>query len=279
MIEYPVRIVVNGMFFPNEIVVEVSDFDALPDEVSFLVERRWKKELERNPRLTAGPLLAAKGVSVIDDGTRLKLSCGVSNYKNFMGTTHESIAPFIDQGYWHRAIGMLAVTITSDGYFLMGVRSPTIDWGLLRHVVPAGRLKPSEHDPYNGIYAEYEEELGMTRDEIRDLVCIGVVEDLTWGRLNYEFVFVGRVDLTAAEVIARAKDAKSAGEHCQLEAFPNSFKYVRWWMDSDPNGFVPTGFGGLWLAFSGTGIIRPYWNAIHKTYEEHMGRRLQMIKK
>lgn len=279
MIEYPARIVAKGLFFSADIVVETIELDQLPPAVERLVEERWNEELKRNPRLTSGPLLAAVEVAVIDNGARLKLTCGVSNYKKFMGTTHETVAPHIDERYWHRAIGVMSVTYTADDYIMLGIRSPTIDWGLLRHVVPAGRLKPSECDPFSGIIAEYEEELGVKENEIDDLFCVGVVADETWGRLNYEFVFSGLVTLTAAEIVERAKSAKSAGEHCQLEAVAMFTDHTNWLIRSDPSGFVPTGMAGLWLETEGENIDPPFWVTAHKTYAEHMGRRLDMLKR
>lgn len=281
MIEYPARIVAKGFFERSDIVVEMIDLDPLPPEVEKLVEERWEEELKRNPHLTPGPLLVGD-VSIIpgvnDDDKQLKLTCGTSNYKNFMGTTHQSVAPLIDERYWHRAIGVMSVTYTVDDYIMLGVRSPKIDWGLLRHVVPAGRLKPSERDPFSGIIAEYDEELGIKPEEIEHLVCMGVVADETWGRLNYEFVFFGSVRLTAAEVVERAKSAKSAGEHCQLEAIPAYQDLPDWLLRSDPSGFVPTGMAGFWLETQGD-YFAPFWTPIHRTYEEHMGRRLAMLKK
>lgn len=279
MIEYPARIVARGTFEKSDIVVETIDLDPLPLEVEKLVEKRWDEELKRNPHLTPDPLLVAVDVSIIPDdgdGEQLKLICGVSNYKNFMGTTHESVAPFIDQRYWHRAIGVMSVTYTADDYIMLGIRSPKIDWGLLRHVVPAGRLKPSEHDPFSGIIAEYDEELGIKSKEIERLYCVGVVADETWGRLNYEFVFFGLVNLTVAEIVERAKSAKSAGEHCQLEAIPAYQVLPDWVIKSDPSGFVPTGMAGFWLETEGD-ALDPFWTPIHRTYEEHMGRRLAML--
>lgn len=283
MIEYPARLVARGAFEQSDIVVETIDLDPLPPWVEKLVEKRWEEELKRNPHLTSGPLLVAVGVSIIsgdDDSEQLKLTCGVSNYKNFMGTTHESVAPLIDERYWHRAIGVMAVTYTADNYIMLGIRSPTIDWGLLRHVVPAGRLKPSECDPFSGIIAEYEEELGIKPEEIKNLRCIGVVADETWGRLNYEFVFYGLINLTAAEIVERAKSAKSAGEHCQLEAIQAYQDFPDWLLRSDPSGFVPTGMAGFWLdAVEFEADDEPFWTPAHRTYEEHMGRRLAMLKK
>lgn len=244
-------------------------------------ERAKSRCARKNSLLKPGPLLAARSVETVDGGRRLRLLCGVSNYKNFMGTTHETVAPAIAEQHRHRATGFLAVTVTADNCFLLGVRSPKIDWGNLHHVVPAGRLRPDEKDPFTGIRAEFAEELGLQSTEIQDLVCVGVVADETWGRLNYEFCFRATTPLTARQVIERAKTAKSAGEHCQLEPFPWSEGFVRELLLADPEGYVPTGWAGVALCLQGAfgDTAFPRWETVHRTYEEHMGRRLAMVKK
>ena len=278
--DYAVRVVTTGLFREGDVEVHKKELPPLPTDVAEKVEAIWAKELERNPNLRSGPLLAAQSVDVVGDGKRLRLLCGVSNYKNFMGTTHEAVAPTIAEEHLHRATGFLAVTVTADNCFLLGVRSPKIDWGNLRHVVPAGRLRPDEKGPFTGIRAEFKEELGLEPSEIH-LVCVGVVADQTWGRLNYEFCFRASTPLTARQVIERAKTAKSAGEHCQLEPFPWSESFARELLLADPEGYVPTGWAGvalcLWDAFGETAL--PRWETVHRTYEEHMGRRLAMVKK
>lgn len=279
--DYAVRVVTTGLFGEGDIEVCKEELPAMPTDVTEKVEEIWAKELERNPSLKPGPLLAARSVEAVDRGKRLRLLCGVSNYKNFMGTTHEAVAPTIAEEHRHRATGFLAVTVTSDNCFLLGVRSPKIDWGTLRHVVPAGRLRPDEKDPFTGIRAEFKEELGLLDADIHDLTCVGVVADQTWGRLNYEFCFRASTPLTARQVIERAKMAKSAGEHCQLEPFPWSETFARDLLLADSEGYVPTGWAGvalcLWSAFGENAF--PRWETVHRTYEEHMGRRLDMVKK
>jgi 8-oxo-dGTP pyrophosphatase MutT (NUDIX family) len=280
-VDYPVRVVATGLFQEGDIEVVKEELPPLPVDVAEKVEHVWQHELERNPKLTPGPLLAARSVEVVDNGKRLLLRCGESTYKNFMGTTHETVAPTIAEEYRHRAIGFLAVIITADNYLLLGVRSPKIDWGTLRHVVPAGRLRPDEKDPYTGIRAEFKEELGLEAVEIRDLTCIGVVADETWGRLNYEFCFQARTEFMARELIEIAKSAKSAGEHCQLEPFLWEHSSVSHLLLVDPESFVPTGWAGvalcLWNSFGLNAF--PRWETVHRTYAEHMGRRLAMLTK
>lgn len=279
--KYPVRLIAEGTFREGEIEICREDLPALPSAVATRVQAIWTRELVLNPNLRNGPLLTARSVEVVDGGGRIRLHCGLSNYANFMGTTSEAVTSEFGDQHCHRAVGFLAVTHTADNRFILGVRSPKIDWGTLRHVVPAGRLRPDQLDPFTGVRKEFEEELGLRSEHITSLVCCGVVADLTYGRLNFEFCFLATTYLMAREVIEYAKGAKSANEHCQLEPFPWQPGFVRELLLADPEGYVPTGWAGVGLCLrqSHDKDSFPDWEPAHRTYEEHMGRRLPMIKK
>lgn len=273
MLQYPTKVVARGSFAPADIVVEHVTLPSLPPDIEARVESSWAEELARNPQATPGKLLVAAALEGVRG--KLLLRCGTSDYRNFMGTTSSETVP---EQYRHRAIGMLAVTTTADGYVLLGVRSPAIDFPLLRHVVPAGRLRPIEQDPYTGIAAEFSEELGLAPEDLLELECIGVVADQTLGRLNFEFVFRAKTSFSARQVLERAKTAKSASEHCQLEPFPWQANLISDLLLADPEGFVPTGWAGLAVALQrdfGPQAF-PDWTPVHRTYADHVGERLRM---
>lgn len=277
--EYPAQILTVGSFPEENIEMAMEDVQPLPPEIEARIEEIWAEEQRYNPNLFSRPntLLAASEIDVID-GTHLRIRCMLSDYKYFMGTTHESVAPLLlDAGFClHRAIGFLAVTITSDGYVMLGVRSPKIDWPTLRHVVPAGRLTPQQEHPYKGVRDEFKSELGLDEADIVSLRCVGIVANLTWRRLNYEFVFLARTALSFPRMMERARGARSGSEHSQLEPFSWNPYVLRGILMADPDGFVPTGFGGVAIClqreFGAT--ASPEWIPARRTYTEHMGRRL-----
>ncbi|MEK7542000.1 MAG: hypothetical protein AAB533_04080 [Patescibacteria group bacterium] len=272
--EYPARIIASGSFEEEDIILVKEAAEPLPVDVEARVGELWGQELKQNPNLYSGPMLVAQRIEVAPDSIRLH--CIESEYKNFMGTTHEDVAPMFPDDQLHRAIGFLAVTITDDGYCLLGVRSPKIDWPTLRHMVPAGRLTPRQAHPYGGIRDEFQSELGLEVRDISSLICIGVVADLTWRRLNYEFVFFAHTLLTFRQVMERATSARSGSEHVQIEPFPWDPYFVRELLLADPNGFVPTGFAGMALCVRHVFGVEamPDWTPAHRTYVEHMGKRL-----
>lgn len=270
---YPAKIVATGQFTKAQIHIHQEDFPPLPDSIAALAAAQWARQLEHNPNLKAGPMLAAQHLEQREDG--LHLHCGPSRYDLFMGTT---CSPEVPDKYRHRAIGALCVLLTSDQYLVFGIRSPKIDWGTLRHVVPACRMNLTDEHPYTAIVREANEELGLRPDELIDLTCAGVVSDLTWGRLNYEFVFRAKTKLTARQLVERAQTAKSADEHCQLEThlYTRPYQEHGEFLMCDPNGWVPTGWLGTILSL---GMCCVEFTPTPRTYEEHMGRRLAMLRR
>ncbi|OHA04026.1 MAG: hypothetical protein A3J10_02205 [Candidatus Sungbacteria bacterium RIFCSPLOWO2_02_FULL_54_10] len=272
--EYPVRVVATGLFLEKDIEVVRETAEPLSSAIGALVNELWDVELVQNPNLFSGPMLVAQGLSI--SGSSLRLTCVESEYKNFMGTTHESVAALLPGDRQHRAVGFMAVTVTCDGFCILGVRSPRIDWPTLRHVAPAGRLTPRQKHPYQGIRDEFQSELGMTEADVSSLLCIGVAADLTWRRLNYEFVFLAHTALSFREVIGKARSARSGDEHSQLEPFVWDPYTIRELLLVEPEAYVPTGFAGLAMCLRyvfGTDAF-PDWEPSHRTYAEHMGRRL-----
>lgn len=272
--EFPARVVCEGSFPEDRVRVSVVE-DPLPPDIADQVDEFWARELVHNPHLRPWPLLCARFVEVVNGA--IQLECVHSNYKEFMGTTRNVDIP---ERYRRRAVGFLAVTTTGDYRILLGVRNRRIDWGTLWHVVPAGRLKPSEGNPHGGIRAEFREELGLDESDLINLECIGVVADETWGRLNYEFVFIAATQFTAWEVMKRAEHAKSADEHIQLVPYSLADEYLASFLLTASQCFVPTGFAGLVLALRHLHQdFVPSWTPVHRTYEEHMGLRLALLQK
>lgn len=179
-----------------------------------------------------------------------------------------------------RGISMLAVTITGDNRLILGVRTPKTRYPLQRHCAPAGRLAQNERDPYNGTLIEYKEELGLERSDLTEITCIGVAQDMVHGSFSNEFVFIGRTNLRAREVIEKAKHAASANEHPVLESLIWNPEYIR---DdillSEPDAWPPTGFAGVAMAleYLEGEEYRIDWDPTPMVYEKYMGRRGPMV--
>lgn len=277
--KHPSKILVQGGEF--QIHVEKREFDPLPLQIEQRVEELWIERKKFDPDIPDTKMLLAQ--NVWQDGNILRLICGPSSRKYFTGTTSEEIA-LLDCGrYVQRSTSMLSITRTSDNCIVLGVRTPKIGYPLQRHPVPAGRLQMNELDPVNGIFVEYKEELGLKRHEIYDLTCIGLVADLVYGFMSYEFIFMAKSKLTARQLMERTLTAVSANEHCVLEAFPWDPDFIREnVLLAEPTCLPPTGFAGLSLALCHDFRTRagiPKWEPTSCSYQKFMGRRWPMIQK
>lgn len=277
--KHPSKILAEGREF--QIHVEKREFDPLPSHIEQRVEELWIEQKKFDPDIPNTSMLLAH--NAWRDGNILRLICGSSSRKYFTGTTNEDIVALDGGRYIRRSVSMLAITRTADNCVVLGVRTPKTGYPLLRHAVPAGRLQVNELDPVNGIFVEYKEELGLERHEVYDLTCIGLVADLVYGFMCYEFIFIARSKLTACQLMERALTAISANEHCVLEAFPWDPDFIREnVLLMEPTCLPPTGFAGLNLALRhdfGTQAGIPEWEPAPCSYKEFMGRRWPMMQK
>jgi 8-oxo-dGTP pyrophosphatase MutT (NUDIX family) len=210
----------------------------------------------------------------VQDEHRIIIECGETSYKDFMGSTW----PDVPEKHRRLALGVLAVTLSSDNFLILGVRSPRIDWGTLRHVVPAGRMRPDEGSPHQAILKEYQEEAGLRPADLASLRCVGVLSDKTWGRLNMEIVYLSHSNLSAMEISQKSQQAASNWEHCQIEPFPWEPNQIRSLLLTDPAGYVPTGWAAVGLCLRRQFGLQafPDWLPQGIRYHDHMGRRLEM---
>ena len=270
MIACPACIVATGDYAPGAIRIRRVDLPVLPSEIDEFVETKWQREIELNPRLYAGAILSPAAIRISADG--IEIDCGVSDYRQFMGTTW----PDVPENLRRRALGQLAVTITSDDRLVVGVRSAVIDWGGLRAAIPGGRVQPDEGTPEEAIRLEFREETGIGPNEIESLRCVGVAEDLTLGRQNYEIVYLARVNCTASDIVKLAESAEHSYEHDRIEVYAWERDTIAELLCTDPSNFTPSGFAGIALALRhdfGADAF-PDWEAKPITYEEFMGERL-----
>ncbi len=265
MIACPASIIATGDYPPEAVRIRPVELPPLPAGFEDFVEAKWRREVELNPRLYPGAILSPAAIRV--SAHEIALDCGLSDYRQFMGTTW----PEVPEQVRRRALGQHAVTITSDGRLIVGVRSRTIDWGGLRAAMPAGRVQPDEGAPVEAILLEFGEEAGIGLAEIDSLRCIGALEDLTWGRRSYEIVYLAHVACSASEIVERAAAAEHSFEHDRIETHAWDRDTIGGLLTGDPASFTPIGFAGIGLALRhafGDEAL-PEWEDEPATYEQY----------
>ena len=271
---YPSRVVCEGTF---EIRITHENFDPLPAQIEEQVGQIWEQIKQRDPGIPDTRLFCAKSITANRD--TIQIVCGPSSRKYLKGTTHQSLM-HIEDRFMHRGISMLAITLTSDDYVVLGMREAATTYPLCRHAAPAGRLEVREGNPRNGVYTEYEQELAITRDEIRHMVCIGVVADMTYSSQSFEFIFLCRLSLDAEAVANRYHAMVRDKEYQELEIFPWNPRFIKNVVMREPRNFPPTGYTGLALALRhefGTDAFPIAWEPTHTSYEEFTSFQQNMI--
>ncbi len=159
--------------------------------------------------------------------TELHLTVGPTCYRDFVGTNlfnHHRLEEF----GWHlfaNPIGTTATLITRDGRICYGRRSARVAYHALHVHTFGGGLEESDRsadgtiDPFASLCREMDEELSLSRDDLADLVCVGLLRDKEI--CQPEMLFEAGINLTAEELRARWETASGRDEHQEIIAFPD----------------------------------------------------------
>ena len=196
-------------------------------EIQDMIEETWEN-LTKNKEskyLYDGNVYSLMAVSSHEN----KVICNVRNttYKAYIGTNVHNIDKIPDKKDLANAIASCVVSITSDGYILIGRRSGKLaeggnEWhvvgGTMEGVVVNGELKPE--NPYDLITKELHEEINVSKDEIDVLYCTGI--GISTHNHKPEFLFVCKLKLSKDQLISKVKNVSGAEieEHTE-------FKYIK----------------------------------------------------
>lgn len=229
----PFEIFVDGCFAPGCVAVEFRDKPrpTTPD-LEALITAEWDvqcTEAVRHDRhLFNGTMLRYLSHTVTPDAPgrpgRFALTVGLTNYRDFIGTNLFNHRRLGEYGWdcFANPIGTTATIRTAEGLICYGRRSMKVGYHGGHVHTFGGALEPVDQhgdgriDPFESVAREIHEELGIFRDELRDLTCVGMLRD----REIYqpELLFEATVPMTFDEIRARWRDATARDEHIELVA-------------------------------------------------------------
>jgi hypothetical protein len=188
-----------------QVTPEKAPFSA-EDEAA--IGRYWDERRAANPRLFDGPVWAVRGWSLRDAG-HLELRAYISSYKYVLYTHFGSTGNFES----FKALGASAITRTSDGFVVLGLRSGAVattphTW----HFAPAGNVDRA--DLASLMASELSEELGIER--WRDFRVFGLFDAGKEQGHKTEIVFLIDLHETLAEV-QRSFAALGDHEHAAVD--------------------------------------------------------------
>lgn len=222
MTELPFHILATGRFDREQVNIRYSPVSRpTVDKLERLIAAEWDKRLAlaraQGRVLFNGDLFRYLDHQIVE--STLTLTVGPTCYRDFVGTNfynHHRLAEF----GWHtfaNPVGTTATVFTADGRIVYGRRSSRVAFHADHVHTFGGTLEVADRaadgtiDAFDSVVRELFEELGLRREDLRDLVCVGLIRDTEI--VQPEMLFETRVDLTGAELVARWETAASRDEH------------------------------------------------------------------
>jgi 8-oxo-dGTP pyrophosphatase MutT (NUDIX family) len=232
----PFEILAVGVFEPGWLHAryEPAERSSTPAiEAAIAVEwERQVAEAKRSGRLLFnGELLRYVGHEILADPANaadvFELTVGPTCYRDFVGTNlynHHRL----DEFGWERfanPIGITATLVSGDGLICYGRRSEKVAYHAAHVHTFGGALENADLaadgsvDPFASVCREVHEEVGLRREELSGLCCVGLIRDMEI--CQPEMLFEARLAMSAAEFRERWRQADDRGEHVEIVTLPN----------------------------------------------------------
>lgn len=235
----PFDILACGWFRPDKVRVR---FDARPRpstaELDAAIEAEWQRQLRlaqgTNRVLFNGELLRyvghaiqrAGGGSGADEGV-FELTVGPTCYRDFVGTNLFGGRHLSKYGWemFSNAVGTTATLLTVDNRICYGRRSDRVSFHAAHVHTFGGALEAADRaadgsiDAFASVARELTEELGLSRRELSEFACVGMIRDKEIHQP--EMLFEARLNLTADELYRRWDEAEARDEHDDIVSLAN----------------------------------------------------------
>lgn len=160
-------------------------------------------------------------------GEVFTLTVGPTCYRDFVGTNLYNKHRLAEFG-WERfanPIGTTATIVSADNRICYGRRSSRVSYHANHVHTFGGALEKADMttdgriDAFAAVARELEEELGLRREELHDLICVGMIRDKEIHQP--EMLFEARIELTVEELRQRWQTAEAKDEHDEIVWLPN----------------------------------------------------------
>jgi len=160
-------------------------------------------------------------------GEIFTLTVGPTCYRDFVGTNLFNKHRLAEFG-WERfanPIGTTATIVSADNRICYGRRSSRVSYHANHVHTFGGALEIADMaadgriDAFAAVARELEEELGLRREELHDLICVGMIRDKEIHQP--EMLFEARIELTVEELRQRWQTAEAKSEHDEIVSLPD----------------------------------------------------------
>jgi 8-oxo-dGTP pyrophosphatase MutT (NUDIX family) len=179
-------------------------------QVEVAIDAAWRDAVAQpGVKLFDGKMCRLESWNATADQLGLLLS--ETTYKTFLGTnlTHPEFADQYGQQILANPVGVSPALLTADGFLMMGRRNASVAYYPNRVHPFAGALDPPDADPFAAVRRELREELSFADEDVADLRCTGIAEDLSIRQP--ELMFLARSARTRAEIESRLDATEHEG--------------------------------------------------------------------
>ncbi len=208
-------ILARGLYQPDQLHITYDPSFRMPitPSIQAWMDALWQQKLasaqEQSIPLFDAPLYRFVSAESRADNT-LHLVMGDTGYKEYVTTRVPEFFEGRSREELGNALAVCSVLETSDGYILLDKRRG-VDVYVGRYHVIGGFFErdrdstpDAQPDPFAAIRREIREETGVTREDIREQFCLGLVYDKATP--HAELCFLTRLGITLEEVRTRVPE-------------------------------------------------------------------------
>lgn len=249
------RILVEGSWLENqtELIRDNTPIE-ITEEMQAVAQARFESRKAKNPALFDGDVLSLDmEKSKFQPGAAVFVVKGPMKYSVYDVMRRENI----EKMNWRNfpiGTGLSVVAVSADQKMIMQATSAYVDFpdklALVGGIYDGGT-------PFECMRKELEEEMGIPKDEIKEMRLIGVSNRLE-ERINHEFQFLTQVSMTSEQIKKTAETAKDKeGRLFFLDVSPQTIR--EFLMNNRPK-ITANNFGCLIL--SGRHLWGKEWSEI-----------------
>ncbi|UCE19080.1 MAG: hypothetical protein JSV84_01675 [Gemmatimonadota bacterium] len=259
----------HGLYPRDKVIVHDSaEHMMMTPKLRDLIEEEWQKKearmVKREGLFFSGDLCRLNRYEVREN--ELHLFLGRTHFKELLGTnlSHPIIHKLLGEEYMSNGLGVRAAICTHDEKIIICQRSEKVMEAAGYYHLCGGYVKPSKHhrrgipDPYLSMESYMEEELGISKESIRRLVCSGLAVNSE--TLKPELMFEAEIDLTFRKVLVNMAKAARDFTHSELFGIMAQKTSLRGFLVANKRKIAPTGQACLWIY----GIEKGYWPEVRK---------------